>query len=110
MFWQLHRWDLSSPARERTCTPVLEVQSLNHWTTRVVPTSLISSETLWCSKTEAMRPVTEEESQYLAIVPLAQHTKQLKAVGTDALRARVHTALSQLHLLIVSHRPADTGG
>ena len=46
IFWQLHRWDLSSLARDQTCTPVLEVQSLNHWTARGVPTSLISSEML----------------------------------------------------------------
>ena len=30
-------WDLSSLTRDRTCTPAVEAQSLNHWTTREVP-------------------------------------------------------------------------
>ena len=34
-------WDLSSPNRDRTCTPctsiVLVIQSIKHWTTREVP-------------------------------------------------------------------------
>ena len=30
-------WDLSSPTRDRTCTPCSGRQSLNHWTTREVP-------------------------------------------------------------------------
>ena len=29
--------DLSSLTRDRTCAPAVEVQSLNHWTTREVP-------------------------------------------------------------------------
>ena len=29
-------WDLSSPTRDQTLTPALEVQSVNHWTTRQV--------------------------------------------------------------------------
>ena len=32
-------WDLSSLTRNRTCTPSIGRQSLNHWTTRVVPES-----------------------------------------------------------------------
>ena len=27
-------WDLSSLTRDQTCPPALEVQSINHWTTR----------------------------------------------------------------------------
>ena len=30
------RWDLSSPTRDQTGLPALEVQSLNHWITREV--------------------------------------------------------------------------
>ena len=30
-------WDLSSPARDQTCTPYIGKQILNHWTTREVP-------------------------------------------------------------------------
>ena len=30
-------WDLSSPARDRTHTPCIGKQSLNHWTTSEVP-------------------------------------------------------------------------
>ena len=30
-------WDLSSPTRDRTCTPCIEKQSFNHWTTGEVP-------------------------------------------------------------------------
>ena len=29
-------WDLSSPIKNQTCTPALEVQSLNHWTIKEV--------------------------------------------------------------------------
>ena len=29
-------WDLSSPIKNQTCTPSLEVQSLNHWTIKEV--------------------------------------------------------------------------
>ena len=30
-------WDLSSPTRDQTHAPCIEVWSLNHWTTREVP-------------------------------------------------------------------------
>ena len=30
-------WDLSSLTRNQTYAPAVEVQSLNHWTTREVP-------------------------------------------------------------------------
>ena len=30
-------WDLSSPARDRTHTPCIVRQRLNHWTAREVP-------------------------------------------------------------------------
>ena len=30
-------WGLSSPTRDQTCTPALEAQSFNHWTTKKVP-------------------------------------------------------------------------
>ena len=30
-------WDLSSPIRDGTCTLCIEARSLNHWTTREVP-------------------------------------------------------------------------
>ena len=36
-FWPWGMWDLSSPTRDRTCTPCIEMQSLNHWTTKEVP-------------------------------------------------------------------------
>ena len=29
-------WDLSSPTRDRTMSPAVEGQSLNHWTTKDV--------------------------------------------------------------------------
>ena len=31
IFWPLSMWDLSSPARDQTCAPTVEAQSLNHW-------------------------------------------------------------------------------
>ena len=34
-------WDLSSPTRARTHAPCVEAQSLNHWTSREVPYSLL---------------------------------------------------------------------
>ena len=34
-------WDLSSPTRDRTHTPALEVWSLNHWTAMEVPRTYI---------------------------------------------------------------------
>ena len=34
-------WDLSPLTRDRTCAPALEAQSLNHWTTREVPRTLL---------------------------------------------------------------------
>ena len=37
VFWPQVLCDLSSPARARTNTLALEVQSLNHWTAREVP-------------------------------------------------------------------------
>ena len=37
VFWPQGMWDLSSPTRERTCTPCTGRQSLNHWTTGKVP-------------------------------------------------------------------------
>ena len=36
-FWTGGMWYLSSPTRDRTCTPCIGRQSLNHWTTREVP-------------------------------------------------------------------------
>ena len=36
-FWPQGMWDLSSPTRDRTCTPCIGRWSLNHWTTREVP-------------------------------------------------------------------------
>ena len=40
MFWFLglqDMWDLSSLTRDRTCTPCIGRQSLNHWTARELP-------------------------------------------------------------------------
>ena len=34
--------DPSSPTRDQTCVPALEMQTLNHWTPREVPTSLFA--------------------------------------------------------------------
>ena len=39
--WSWGIWDLSSPNRSWTCTPALETQSLDHWTTREVPYPLL---------------------------------------------------------------------
>ena len=37
VFWPRGMWDLSSSTRDRTCTPCIGRQSLNHWTAREVP-------------------------------------------------------------------------
>ena len=36
-------WDLSSPTGDRTCTPSIGRQSLNHWTTREVPVAVFET-------------------------------------------------------------------
>ena len=36
-------WDLSSPTRAETCAPAMEVQNLNHWTTREVPAPIVNT-------------------------------------------------------------------
>ena len=41
-FWLQGMWDLSSLARDRTRSPCIGRQSLNHWTTREVPHFAIS--------------------------------------------------------------------
>ena len=41
VFLALGMWTLSSLTRDRTCTPVLEAQGLNHWTTRDVPKPIL---------------------------------------------------------------------
>ena len=38
-FWPQGIWDLSSPTRDPICTPYIGRRSLNHWTTREVPSS-----------------------------------------------------------------------
>ena len=40
-FWPGSMWDHSSPTRDQTCTPCIERWSLNHWTTREVPKSIV---------------------------------------------------------------------
>ena len=43
MFWFFgpqSTWDLSLPTRDQTHTPCIGRQSLNHWTTREVPTMI----------------------------------------------------------------------
>ena len=37
VFWPWGVWDLSSPTRDRTLIPCIGRRSLNHWTTREVP-------------------------------------------------------------------------
>ena len=37
VFWPVGMWDLSSPTKDRTCTPCTGRQRLNHWTAREVP-------------------------------------------------------------------------
>ena len=37
VFWPRGIWDLSSPTRDRTCTPSIGRRSLNQWTTSEVP-------------------------------------------------------------------------
>ena len=39
-FWPRGMWDLSSPTRDRICTPCIERRSLNHWTAREIPSSI----------------------------------------------------------------------
>ena len=41
-----HTWHLSSPTRDSTCTPCTGGWILNHWTTREVPDSLFSWQSL----------------------------------------------------------------
>ena len=36
-------WDLSSLTKDGTCAPVVEEQSLSHWTTREVPAPEITA-------------------------------------------------------------------
>ena len=36
-FWLQGMWDLGSLSRDRTCTPCVGRQCLNHWTTREIP-------------------------------------------------------------------------
>ena len=43
VFWPWGTWDLSSPTRDRTCTPCSGRLSLNHWTTREVPSYFLVS-------------------------------------------------------------------
>lgn len=38
-FWLGGSWNLSSPTRDRTCTPGLGRRNPNHWSTRKVPKS-----------------------------------------------------------------------
>lgn len=38
VFWPRGMWDLSFLTRDRTCTPCIGRQNLNHWTVREVPT------------------------------------------------------------------------
>ena len=37
VFWPWGMWDLSSQTRDRTLTPCIRRQSLNHWATREIP-------------------------------------------------------------------------
>ena len=39
-FWPHNMWDLSSPTRDRTRPPAVEVQGLNYWTAREIPALL----------------------------------------------------------------------
>ena len=43
MFWPRGMYNLSSPTRDQTCFLCIGRQSLNHWTTREVPTVLLAS-------------------------------------------------------------------
>ena len=47
VFWSRGMWDLSSPTRDRTRTPCIGRQSLNHWTAREVPTSSVLETDIW---------------------------------------------------------------
>ena len=40
VFWPRGMWNLSSPTRDGTCTPLIGRQSLNHWTPTKVSLSL----------------------------------------------------------------------
>ena len=40
-FWHWHMWDLSSLTGDQTLTPCTGGQSLNHWTTREVPKTVL---------------------------------------------------------------------
>ena len=47
-FWLQGMWDLSSPTRDRTHTPCIGRQSLNHWTAREVSISVFLCVLSWC--------------------------------------------------------------
>ena len=41
-------WGFSSPTRDWTCAPTVEVRSLNHWTTREIPGDAATLDALRC--------------------------------------------------------------
>ena len=45
VFWPQGMWDLSSPTRDRACTPCIGRQSLNHQTAREIPEYIFLKET-----------------------------------------------------------------
>ena len=48
-FWPWGMWDSSCPTRDQACTPCIGRQSLNHWTTKEVPSTRLLP---WLSTSE----------------------------------------------------------
>ena len=63
VFWPQGTWDLNSPTMDRTHSPYIGKQSLNHWTSREALVSLI----LWVVKSMQAksygRPQEESENK-----------------------------------------------
>ena len=50
VFWPQSMWNFSSPTRDRTLTPCIGRQSLNHWNAREVPRFIFSKSPSGCSE------------------------------------------------------------
>ena len=70
VFWPWGMWDLSSPTKDWSCTPCLERQSLNHWTTRKAP--LIHS-LLYKSRQEHLSPLLPNACRSIFLTVIFPH-------------------------------------
>ena len=73
--WPGAMWDLSSPTRDRTRTPCIGRQSLNHWTTREVPNCFFWFATSQSKRSFGLKQIpfsseTTHCSCYLSACPL----------------------------------------